>query len=187
MKKRNWIPLIIFALTVSSLACSWGFRRNSSQESEDPAATEELNIQNDALEDFQEPEDVGELQIAITEAQLTSLLFLQLERVAGGAVSDLQVYLRDGIIEATGRINQNGFLLPVRVVVDVGVDVIGRPVLSIASATAGPFSVPGDMVSDIEVAMNNAFRDEIESMAPNLQIETIVIEDGVMTLSGRKK
>lgn len=185
MKKGNSILLIIFVLMAGSLACNWGFNDNSAQETENSAPPPDINQQNDDPGNLQSSQTGAERQITITEEQLTEFVYLQLEGVAGDQVSDLEVKLNDGVIEVSGGMTQRGFLLPVKMVAEAEVDAAGRPSLKIISASAGPFSVPSDMISDLERSINHAFEDELNSLAPNLQIESIVIRDGLMIISGR--
>jgi hypothetical protein len=171
---------------VFSPACRLGFQKETTPEPAIPPENTNMNAQSNSLEDNQKPADSSDLQIVITEAQLTTLLFSQLERAAGDAVSGLKISLREGKIEAAGRLNQEGLSLPVKVVVEVAADAAGSPILKVSSANAGIFPVPGGMVTEIEAAINEAFQDELEIMAPNLHIDSIVISDGAMTISGRK-
>ena len=80
-----------------------------------------------------------------------------------------------------------GISAMVRVVIAVSVDPVGRPVLDVVSSSIGPFPVPGELISEVEVIMNRAFQEKIESMAPNMHIESIIIENGTMTIIGRSK
>jgi hypothetical protein len=75
----------------------------------------------------------------------------------------------------------------VKVIMDVSIDPTGRPNLHVVSSSIGPFPVPGDLISEVEVLMNKAFQEKIQSLAPNLHIENIVIENGKMTIYGSTK
>jgi hypothetical protein len=97
------------------------------------------------------------------------------------------VRLRDGQIQLSGDVDSQGISAPAEIDIGVSVDVVGRPVLNVVSAKVGPFPVPADMISEFEVILNDSFRDQIESMAPNLHVESILIADGTMTIIGRTK
>lgn len=186
MKKVNWVLLIIFVLMAISLACRLGFQRQSTAEPPVPDAPADMNPQPDSQDDNQLLGNTEAMQFTITQSQLTTILSSKLAQVAGDAVSDLRIILSDGEIKASGRVKQQGITLPINITAEVGVDAAGSPKVNITSASAGIFPVPGDMVAEIEVAINRAFQGELQSMAPNLHIETIVIHDGVMTISGQK-
>jgi len=72
-------------------------------------------------------------------------------------------------------------------VIDVSVDPVGRPTLSIISSNIGPFPVPGDLVAEVEAVVNKAFQDKVIALAPNMHIDDIVIQNGVMTIYGHPK
>jgi len=190
MKRYKPILLIIFALLLSSLACNLSFRRQSTQAPEEkaPVTTEAVNSLEDSAEQgYQQDLTSGEVTLVVSEAQLTSLLAFELEEAAGDVISNLQVYLRDGEIQLFGDVNQEGFSAPVKAVVEVSVDPAGRPVLNVISSSVGPFPVPGELISELEVRINKSFREQIETMSPDLRIEKIVIENGTMIIIGHTK
>ena len=59
--------------------------------------------------------------------------------------------------------------------------------MKVVSSSIGPFPVPGELISEVELLMNQAFQEKVESMAPNMHVESIVIENGTMTIIGRSK
>lgn len=186
MKKKNWIVLIIFALVLSSLACNFGFGRrstpeNSAQLTAEAAATNnQFGSDSGVAEGQQEP-------ITVTEAQLLDLMQGELQKRIGDQVSNLQVYLRDGQIQILGDVNTQGISAPVKVIVDVRVDPVGRPSLQIISSNIGPFPVPGDLIDEVEVLINKAFQEKVITLAPNMHIDNIVIQNGTMTIFGHQK
>lgn len=188
MKKIKVIPLIIFVIALSSLACNLSFGRREKQGEAILVTTESVeNLQESAQEAVEGAIQSGDIEFVITEAQLTSLLTFELAERVGDQISNLQVLLRDGQIQLFGDVDTQGISATVRVVVSVRVDPIGRPVLKVVSSSIGPFPVPGELVSEVEMLMNKAFQEKIESMAPNMHIESIVIENGTMTIIGRSK
>jgi uncharacterized protein YpmS len=188
MKKSNWIFLIIFALMLSSLACNFGFGRTAVPETEIPITTEVLSVPGinqpgqDPGADFQ-----GLEPIVVTESQLLALMEDELQERIGDQISNLQVLLRSGQIQILGDVNTQGISAPVKVVIDVRVDPLGRPTLSIISSNIGPFPVPGDLVDEVETLINNAFKAKVVALAPNMHIDDIVIQNGVMTIYGHSR
>ena len=188
MKRLKVIPLIIFVIALSSLACNFGFGRQQTPEEVVPVTTEAVeSLQQSAEEAVEGAIQSGNIEIVITEAQLTSLLTFELADRVGDQISNLQVHLRDGQIELFGDVDTQGISAKVRVVIAVSVDPVGRPVLEVVSSNIGPFPVPGELISEVEVIMNKAFQEKIETMAPNMHIESITIENGTMTIIGRSK
>ena len=188
MKRLKLIPLIIFVLVLSSLACNLSFGRQATPEPLIPLSSEEVeSLAASAEESFQEAETSEMNKLEVSETQLTSLLGGELEKRVGDQITNLQAYLRDGQIQIFGDLDSQGITAPVKVIVDVSVDPAGRPILHVVSSSIGPFPVPGDLISEVEVLMNKAFQEKIQSMAPNLHIESIVIENGKMTIYGSPK
>ncbi len=173
---------------ISSLACTLSFWRTATPESVIPVTTEAVeSLEETAHGAFQEAQTSGEFNLVITEAQLTSILAFELEESAGDMINNLQLFLRDGQIQMTGDLNSEGISAPVKAIVEVSVDSAGRPILNVVSANIGPFPVPGDLVSEVGVTINKAFQGQIKSMAPDMHVEKIIIDNGKMTITGRTK
>lgn len=183
MKKSYWIILIIFALTFSSLACNFRFGRTGVTTTEVPIETDVLAVPG--LN--QEADFAGMTPIVVTESQLLALMEDELQARIGDQISNLQVLLRSGQIEILGDVHTQGISAPVKVVVDVSVDPLGRPTLDIISSNIGPFPVPGDLVDEVETLINKAFKEKVIALAPNMHIDDIVIQNGVMTIYGHSK
>ena len=188
MKQIKLITIIIFVLVLSSLACNLSFGRQDTPEPVIPLASEEVGGIEESSEDpFQDLESSNAIILEVSETQLTDLLRLELGNHIGEQITNLQVYLRDGQIQIFGDLDSQGITAPVKVVIEVSVDLAGRPNLDVVSSNVGPFPVPADLISEIELMMNRAFQEKIQSMAPNLHIESIVIANGIMTIRGRTK
>jgi uncharacterized protein YpmS len=182
MKQLNFIVLIIFALMLSSLACNLSFGKPASGLGEVPvvSATVEENIAGSN----QNSGASGLVQFEITEAQIAELIDKELQQHIGDQISNLQIYLRAGQIQIIGNLESRGISAPVNVIIDVTVDPVGRPRMDIISSSVGPFAVPGDIVDEVERLVNKAFQEKILSLAPNLHIDDIVIQNGIMTVYG---
>lgn len=188
MKRTNLIVIIIFVLVLSSLACIFSSGTPESPEAEAPLSTagledpgvipaqpdQELNIPEKAV-------------LEITEEQLASIMKSEIDRRIGDQISNLQVSLRTGQIQITGDLATQGFSAPLEVVIEVEVDPVGRPVFNIVSSTVGPFPVPGDLIAEVEVLINQAFQEKINTMAPNLHIDRIIIQNGIMSIYGHSE
>jgi uncharacterized protein YpmS len=179
MKQLKIVPIIIFVLVLSSLACNLSFGRQATPEPLNPLTSEGVESGAESAE-----ETSGMIVLEVSETELTSLLVGELEQRVGDQITNLQAYLRDGQIQLLGDLDSQGITAPVKVIVEVSVDPAGRPNLHVVSSSIGPFPVPGDLISEVEVLMNKAFQEKIQSLAPNLHIENIVIENGKMTIYG---
>lgn len=185
MKNLKTLLIILSVLVVVSLACNMG-RRAATPLPTVPVSTEAVeDLEQSVEEAFQEAEASGEINLVITEAQLTSAIAFELEKNGTNSLSDLQIRLQDGQIQMTAAVDASGLSATASVILEVSVDPAGRPVLSVGSANLGPFPVPEDLVSEIEVQINQAFQDQIDEMGPDIFIESIVIEGGAMRITGR--
>ena len=185
MKQLHWVVLIIFALVLSSLACNFGFGRRATPEIDGPLATEAEEIPGINQPGLESQGDFDGLEpIRVTESQLLTMMEERLEQQIGDQITNLAVYLRSEQIQILGDVNTQGISAPVKVAIDVSVDPVGRPSLEVISANIGPFPVPGDLVAEIESLMNTAFQQKVIEMAPNMHIDDIVIQNGVMTIYG---
>lgn len=186
MKPRSKILLIIFVLALVSLACNYSLHGPITPEPTIPVTTQavedlEQNLNNAA----DEAAKTGRINLTITENQMTSLLAQQLEQAGVDFLTNPQVTLRDGQIQLTGDVNQDDLSAKVTVILTVSVDAAGRPMLDVVSANIGPLPVPEDLLSEVQTRLNEAFLGQIRSVAPNLFVESIVIEGGSMTITGR--
>lgn len=185
IKRLNSIVLIIFALVLSSLACNLSFGKPVSNVSEVPVVT--TTVEEDFTGSNQVTLTPGIVQFEITESQIADLIDNELQQQIGDQFSNLQVHLRAGQIQIVGNLESQGISAPVEVVIDVSVDPVGRPRMDIISSHVGPFPVPGDIVGEVELLVNKAFQEKILSLAPNMPIDDIVIQNGTMTVYGHPK
>jgi hypothetical protein len=188
MKHIKLITIIIFVLVLSSLACNLGFGGQDTPEPLVPPVSEDVGeVAESSEEPLQDAESSEAITIEVSETQLTVLLTDELGNLVGDQITNLRVALRDGQIIIIGDLDSQGITAPVQVVIEVSVDLAGRPNLEVVSSSVGPFPVPGDLISEVESMMNKAFQEKIQSLAPNLHIEDIDIENGKMTIRGRAK
>jgi uncharacterized protein YpmS len=185
IKNLKWILFIIFVFALSSLACRLGLNPPAEQENQEPVAT--AMVQESSPVENQTDNSGEPAPLEVHEAELTELIDNELRKRIGDQFSNLQVYLRDGQIQISADMDSQGISAPVRVVMEVSVDPIGRPQLSIISSSIGPFPVPGDLIDEVERLVNQAFREKIQSLAPNMHIDQIVIDRGMMMIYGHSK
>jgi uncharacterized protein YpmS len=181
MNRLKVFPIILFVFVLTSLACNLSFGGQATPEAMIPVATEAVE------EQFTEPPQNDEIEIVFTESQLTSLLSSELADRVGDQITNLQVFLRDGQIQIFGDLDSQGLSAQVKVIAAISVDPAGRPVLNVVSSSIGPFPVPAELISEVEVRINKAFQEEIQSMAPNMHVDDIIIENGKMIITGRSK
>ena len=131
--------------------------------------------------------DTGKVTLTLTEAQVTSYLAEQLQQQNQLPITNPQVYLRDGAIQIYGTINQGIVTATAKIVVTVDVDPQGQPVITLTSATFGPFPVPPGLRDTITNQIRQAYSNALGTEAANFQLEKVTIENGTMSLEGSLK
>lgn len=134
----------------------------------------------------------GVVTITITEPQITSYLALRLQSDPSLQQEDRepfftepQVYLRDGQMKIYGKSRQGIFSANIGIIINVGVDELGKPKLEVASADFGPFPAPEGINEAVTLFLDEAFTGSFGPVATGLRIETIAIADGVLIMTGR--
>jgi hypothetical protein len=141
MKNLKTLLIILSVLVVGSLACNFG-RRTATPLPTVPVTTEAVeDLEQSVEEAFDQAQQSGEINLVITEAQLTSAIAFEMEKNGTQGISDLQIRLQNGQIQMTAKVDASGFSATANVVMDVSVDSAGRPVLNVVSGQFG--SVPG--------------------------------------------
>lgn len=185
MKKLRTLVIILSLLAAVSLACNLG-RRAATPEPTVVVSTEAVESLEEAVDEaFDEAQQTGTIHLEITESQLTSIVAFELEKSGSESITDPQIQLDNGQILITVQAKATGISAEARMVMEVSPDSAGRPVFEVISAGIGPIPLPADLVSEIEVRINRAFQEQIDDAAPEMFIESIVIEGGSMRITGR--
>jgi hypothetical protein len=100
-------------------------------------------------------------------------------------ITDPQVYLRDGQMQIYGKTQQGMFAANIGIIVQVGVDAEGKPLIEIVSADFGPFPAPEGLRNAITAMVEEAYTGSLGPVATGLRIESISIAGGVMSITGR--
>ena len=188
MIRTNRILIAILVLATASLACNLGIRGVKTPAPLIPVSTEAVqSLEETAVNSFDKFQQTGQVNLTVTEEQLTSMVALELEEQATEGISNPQVYLRDGQIQLAGDVQTQGLSAPARMVMEVDIDANGRPSLQIVSANVGPFPVPDSLIESVETRLNRAFLNQLDEMAPNAVVESVVIADGSMTITGQTR
>lgn len=129
----------------------------------------------------------GQLTLTINETQLTSLLAAKLSSLPDPFISNPQVYLRDGQIQIYGKAARGYFEANVGIILTATIDSNGQPLVEITSADFGPIPVPEDMTSAISTMVQEAYTGALGPLATGFKLESIVITEGLMMLTGRMR
>jgi len=126
----------------------------------------------------------GKVTVSITEPQLTALLAEKLTDDPDAFFQQPQVLLRDNQIQIFGVAKQSKLVANVRMVVTATVDEDGVPQFQMASADFGPWPVPEGLLGGLSDMLNEALTGKIVPSATGFRLESITIDNGVMTVQG---
>lgn len=124
----------------------------------------------------------GPIVLEFTEEQLTSAAMLELQSAGETGVSNVQVYLRDGVVRITGSVNQSGFDLPLSIALLVTADAQGLPHTEVMEAKVGPLSLPQSVIDQFTSGFDQLLTSRFTQEAGAVAIDSITIADGKMTI-----
>ncbi len=195
-KKRLALPVFLLMLVLTSLACTiFVGGPDYSSLPPIPVSTEAADsIKEELKRAFEAGAQTGVVTINFTEPQLTSYLAQRMQTDPSlqqdnkkPLITDPQVYLRDGQMQIYGKTQEGIFAANIGIIVQVGVDPNGQPLIEIISADFGPFDAPESLKSALTAMIKEAYTGSIGPVATGLRIETITIANGIMTITGRIK
>jgi len=196
MKRKNIsLPLFLFVLLLTSLACTIAVGGpDYSDRAPIPVSIEAAeSIKDEVKRAFEAGLQTGDVTIAITETQITSLLALRLQsdqnlqQDSKPLITDPQVYLRDGQMQIFGKTQQGMFTANIGIIVAVRIDENGTPIIEIVSADFGPMPAPAGINNAISAMIQEAFTGSLGPVATGLRVQSISITDGIMYIVGRVK
>jgi len=131
--------------------------------------------------------DSGQVILHLTEPELTSYLYYRLESQTNPFITNPQVFLRDNQMSIYGTATQGNFEAYVKIVVAASVDAQGQLQIDLTTVDFGPLPVPTGLNEVVTAVIKEAYTGALGPVATGFRIETIVIADGIMTITGRTK
>jgi len=189
------LPIFLLTLLFTSLACTiFVGGPDYSDLAPIPVSTEAAeSLKEEMKKSFEAGAQTGIVTLTITEPQITSVIAFRLladpnmQTGKKPIIAEPQVYLRDGQMKIYGKSQQGMFAANIGIIVNMGVDELGKPKIEIASADFGPFPAPAGINDALTALIEEAYTGSIGPAATGLRIETITIADGIMTITGRTK
>jgi hypothetical protein len=188
------LPIFLLSLVLTSLACTIfvGGPDYSSLPPIPVSAEASESIKEELRRAFEAGAQTGVVTINLTEPQITSYLAARLQTDPGlqqsdrkPLITDPQVYLQDGQMQIYGKTQQGIFTANIGVIVQVGVDANGQPLIEVTSVDFGPFPAPEGLKNAITAMVKEAYTGSLGPVATGLRIETISIGGGIMSITGR--
>ncbi len=184
----RYILLIVCLFIFSSLACSLPQAILRPDPTPIPVSSEAITEMKDNIDEaartFQE---TGEVNLQITEVQITSYLVNELNSQDNPFVQYPQILLRDGEIQMTADYQQGELTLPLKAAISVEADGFGGLAYELTSASIGPLALPEALVGQMLGQFQQMFDNNISSQLDNVFIESITIADGTMTIQGHSR
>jgi uncharacterized protein YpmS len=188
MLKSKSLWSVVLILFMSGLACSLPSRL-ANRITELPTSTPTVNPLGleeqlaTAAADFQE---TGQISITITEQQLTSFIDEKLAQQTDIPLSEPQVSLQNGKIILEGKVTI-GFVSAQTRLVFAPTVVDGKIEVEIVSADFGSIPIPESTLEQITQIVNQNIVEYISADGSDIQIDTIVIADGTITITGKAR
>ena len=183
--KKERIALISLVLIVSTIACRINVGGPTATGQPVPISTEAAgSLQQQFEQAMQNPDQNGKITLTINESQLTSLLAEKLASQTDPIITDPQVYLRDGQIQIYGKASKGYFDANVAIILTATIDPNGKPLIQITSANFGPIPVPANLTETLSSMVQDAYTGALGPTAIGFKLDSIVIAEGLMMLTG---
>jgi len=181
-------PIALFigvVLLFTSLACNLPVGSSDLPEGRIPISEQSAeNLEESLAQALKNLQSGQPATLTINESELTSLVVYRLEQQTDGLLSQSQVYLRDGLVQYRGSLEQSPITVPVEVDIRVSAGPDGRLNYDVEKASAGPFGMIQNMLDDFIAQFDQALYSS-NSQLNDIFIESVTIADGVMTITGR--
>lgn len=187
MNSRKLSLLIaISALLFATLACVLNLGGPAYPSDRIPVSTEALTAVNQVMETAAAQSDAssGQVNVTLTEAQVTSLVAYELQQQTDPVITDPQVYLRDGQVQIYGKVATTNITATGRIIVVLSVDPEGGPKIDLTSANFGPIPIPAGLRQTITNAIRDNIRNALGSAANHVRLEKITTQDGTINMTG---
>ncbi|GAB1471612.1 hypothetical protein MASR2M66_24900 [Chloroflexota bacterium] len=124
--------------------------------------------------------------VTITERQITSWLGMEMKHSPDLPLSDVQIYLRDDRVQIWGMVNGSDNSTSALIVGELLIDTNKRPYFEIESMQIGQQVVPAFLVSQMASWLNQALNDAINENVPGLNLMSLKVTSGLITVSGTR-
>lgn len=195
--KKYLLFTSLITLILAALACQAGSNPLPTNLPQIPTALPSLPTLDPNLSDKFEEEwqkaiadaiATGNFSVTITEGQITDFINRKnAENPEATPLSDIQVFLRDGQIQIISNADTDAGSATLQITATLSVTAEGTIQFNIVSAKLGIFPVPESLLSSISQTVNDTLNGQDAAGAENLQIQSIEIAEGYMTISGTLK
>ena len=160
---------------------------------ETPTQSAEVNpFDAQAVEDILQnaQEQNGPFAFTITEEQLTSYITLKLdEKQDGFTIQNPSVSLDDSqiLLNADIKLDTFGIVLPAEAYLSAGTNLDGELLFTLESIKIGNMNLSEKMQESLSKAIEEAMNSNLGTDLSSYRIDTIYIDEGMITISGAKR
>lgn len=179
------ILLIILSLLVATLACNLGATT--------PVPTATIAVSTEAVESLLEKlrtaeaqaQAGGEVELSVSEAELTSLIAFELAQSQPQTLSDVQVYLRAGQMQIFATYRDGDLTVPLSIVAQPEVSEAGGLRVVLVSAKLGPVTAPDVLRNQVQTLLDEQVAQSLNVyQGQTFQVSEVIIADGFLTVRG---
>ncbi len=190
MQYKNYIFTIFLVLVLAALACASGVPSAlptglPSIPTLDPDLSD--NFEEQWQKSIVEAVTTGNFSVTITEGQFTDFLNRKTAENPESALSNIQVFLRDGQIQIYSVTDTNSGSTTLQIIGTLSVTAEGKLQISVISAQLGNFPVPDSILTSVSKSINDALSGQGTTGSDQIQFQSIVIAEGYLTISGTLK
>ena len=184
----RFLLLLVALITFASLACSLPQAILRAEPTPLPISSEAITEMQENIGDAAKAfEETGQVNLQITEVQITSYLENELSKQENPFIQNPQILLRDGEIQMTADYQQGELVFPLTASISVEADDAGKLAYELTSASIGPLALPQALIDQMLGQFQQMFENNMSSQLDRVFIETISIADGTMTIEGRSR
>lgn len=191
MKYKKHFLTIFLMLILAALACEAGANPPTLPTGLPSIPTLDPNLSDNFEEQWQksivEAVATGNFSVTITEGQLTDFLNRKNAENPDSALSNIQVFLRDGQIQIYSVTAGDTNSTSLQIIGTMSVTAEGKLQITIISAQLGNFPVPDSLLSSVSQSINDALSGQGTTGADQLQLQSVVIAEGYLTITGTLK
>lgn len=184
MRKPYFLLSLLF-LTI--LSCRLGLPENTPPGPEIVISTEEaMNFEHEIKLASDSYSNTGQAKLQITEAEITSYFYFQLQSQNQTIISDPQIYLRDGTIQVFAKYSESK--IPVNLFIQLSPLIeAGRLELKLEEIRLGPAAAPSVLVQQAQRIIDEQIEPGLnQNLAGEFNVESFLIADGILIVSGKK-
>jgi hypothetical protein len=178
----------ISALLAATLACSIFVGGPPYPEGTTPISTEtNQTLQDQIQQAVTAAAETGVISLRLTEGQLTSYLAAKVAEQSNPVITEPRVFLRSGQMKIYGKARSGFFTANVSITLRASIDENNQAQFQVSQTDFGPLAAPQGLNDALAAFVREAFTGWLGPVATGFRLESIRIEDGALTITGRVK